>query len=202
MLFAMLLTLLIRCSLTWIQQHYILKMQTKLTLTSSSTFLWHVLKLPAKFFSQRYAPEITQRCRLNEMVAGLLSTQFTTGVLNLFLASFYVLAMLFYDWMLTGFALLVIALNGLVIKYAGPLRHDEFMRMAQERGKVDATSMAVLQTMDTIKAQGMEKDVFSFWAGNHASAVQSAQKLGLLSNMMGLVPVVLGSEERRVGKEC
>ncbi len=191
MLFAMLLTLLIRCSLTWIQQHYILKMQTKLTLTSSSTFLWHVLKLPAKFFSQRYAPEITQRCRLNEMVAGLLSTQFTTGVLNLFLASFYVLAMLFYDWMLTGFALLVIALNGLVIKYAGPLRHDEFMRMAQERGKVDATSMAVLQTMDTIKAQGMEKDVFSFWAGNHASAVQSAQKLGLLSNMMGLVPVVL-----------
>ncbi|MBI9079687.1 MAG: NHLP family bacteriocin export ABC transporter peptidase/permease/ATPase subunit [Pseudodesulfovibrio sp.] len=191
LLFAMLLTLLIRSSLTWIQQHYILKMQTKLTLTSSSSFLWHVLKLPAKFFSQRYAPEITQRCRLNEMVANLLSTQFTTGALNLFLASFYVLAMLFYDWMLTLFALLIISINGLVLKYAAPLRHDEFMRMAQERGKVDATSMAVLQTMDTIKAQGMEQDVFSFWAGNHASAVQSTQKLGALSNIMGLAPVLL-----------
>lgn len=191
MLYAMLLTLIIRCSLTWIQQHYILKMQTKLTLTSSSRFLWHVLKLPARFFSQRYAPEITQRCRLNEMVAGLLSTHFTTGVLNLFLASFYVLAMLFYDWMLTGFALLVIGINGLVLRYAAPHRHDEFMRMAQERGKVDATSMAVLQTVDTIKAQGMEEDVFAFWAGNHAGAVRSAQKLGTLSNMMGLVPVVL-----------
>jgi len=191
MLFAMLLTLLIRSSLTWIQQHYILKVQTKLTLTSSSSFLWHVLKLPAKFFSQRYAPEITQRCRLNEMVANLLSTQFTTGVLNLFLASFYVLAMLFYDWMLTLFALLVIGINALVLKYVAPLRHDEFMRMAQERGKVDATSMAVLQTMDTIKAQGMESDVFSFWAGNHAGAVQSTQKLGTLSNLMGLVPVLL-----------
>ena len=191
MLYAMFITLLIRSSLTWIQQHYILKMQTKLTLTSSSKFLWHVLKLPAKFFSQRYAPEITQRCRLNEMVAGLLSTQFTTGVLNLFLATFYVMAMFFYDWMLTLFALMIIALNGFVLKYAGPMRHDEFMRMAQERGKVDATSMAVLQTVDTIKAQGMESDVFAFWAGNHAGAVQSTQKLGTLSNLMGLVPVVL-----------
>ena len=191
MVFAMFLTLLIRCSLTWIQQHYILKMQTKLTLTSSSRFLWHVLKLPARFFAQRYAPEITQRCRLNEMVAGLLSTQFTTGVLNLFLASFYVLAMLFYDWVLTGFALVVITINGLLLRYAGPFRHDEFMRMAQERGKVDATSMAVLQTVDTIKAQGMESDVFSFWAGNHAGAVRSAQRLGSLSNLMGLVPVAM-----------
>jgi ATP-binding cassette, subfamily C, bacterial len=191
LLFAMFLTLLIRSSLTWIQQHYILKMQTKLTLTSSSSFLWHVLKLPAKFFSQRYAPEITQRCRLNEMVANLLSTQFTTGVLNLFLAGFYVLAMFFYDWMLTLFALLVIGVNGLVLKYTAPLRHDEFMRMAQERGKVDATSMAMLQTMDTIKAQGMEQDVFAFWAGNHAGAVQSTQRLGNLSNLMGLAPVVL-----------
>lgn len=191
MLFAMLLTLLIRCSLTWIQQHYILKMQTKMTLATSSSFLWHVLKLPAKFFSQRYAPEITQRCRLNEMVARLLSTQFTTGVLNLFLAGFYVLAMFFYDWMLTGFALLIIMLNGLMLKVTAPLRHDEFMRMAQERGKVEGTSMAMLQTMDTIKAQGMEDDVFAFWAGNHASAVQSAQKLGVLSNLMGLIPTVL-----------
>ena len=65
--------------------------------------MWHVLKLPAKFFSQRYGPEITQRSQLNETVAGLLSTQLTTGALNLFLAFFYVLAMFFYDWMLTLF---------------------------------------------------------------------------------------------------
>jgi len=191
LVFAMLLTLAIRCSLSWIQQHYILRLQTKLTLTSSSRFLWHVLKLPARFFSQRYAPEITQRCRLNETVAGLLSAQFTTGVLNLMLASFYVVAMLFYDWVLTLFALAVIGLNAALLKVAAPLRHDEFMRMAQERGKVDATAMAVLQTVDTIKAQGMEEDVFAFWAGNHAGAVRSAQKLGALSNMMGLVPTVL-----------
>jgi len=191
LVFAMVLTLLIRGSLSWIQQHYILKMQTKLTLASSSRFLWHVLRLPARFFAQRYAPEITQRCRLNETVAGLLSAQFTTGVLNLFLAGFYVVAMCFYDWMLTLFALAAVALNALVLKVAAPRRHDEFMRMAQERGKVDAMSMAVLQTVDTIKAQGMEEDVFAFWAGHHAGAVRSAQRLGSLSNLMGLVPATL-----------
>jgi len=51
--------------------------------------------------------------------------------------------------------------------------------------------MAVLQTVDTIKAQGMEEDVFAFWAGHHAGAVRSAQRLGSLSNLMGLVPATL-----------
>ena len=60
---------------------------------------------------------------------------------------------------------MVIGLNALMLKHFAPRRHDEFMRMAQERGKVDATSMAMLQAIDTIKAQGMEEDVFSFWAG-------------------------------------
>lgn len=191
LLTAMLLTLLIRGALTWIQQHYILRLQTKLTLTSSSGFLWHVLRLPAKFFAQRFAPEITQRCRLNETVAQLLSTQFTTGVLNLFLASFYILAMLFYDWLLTLCCVLIIGVNAAVLRYVAPKRQDEFMRMAQERGKVDATSMGVLQSIDTIKAQGMERDVFAFWAGNHAGATQSTQRLGTLSNMMTLVPTTL-----------
>lgn len=193
MLFAMLLTLLIQGSLNWIQQHYILKMQTKLTLTASSRFMWHVLGLPAKFFAQRFAPEITQRCRLNETVANLLSAQFTTGVLSLFLAFFYILAMCFYDWMLTLVCLLIIGVNAAILRYTAPLRQDEFMRTAQERGKVDATSMAVLQSIDTIKAQGMEQDVFAYWAGNHAGAVQSAQRLGTLSNLMSLAPVALTS---------
>ncbi len=190
-LLAMALTLVIHCSAVWMQQHYILKLQTKLTLTSSSRFMWHVLRLPAKFFSQRYAPEITQRCRLNEMVADMLSARFTSGVLNFLLAGFYVLAMSLYDPMLTLFALGTIMINGLVLKYAAPRRHDEFMRMAQEQGKTDAVTMAVLQTMDTVKAQGMESDVFSFWAGNHAGALRSAQTLGVLSNMMNLVPMFL-----------
>lgn len=188
---AMGLTLVISAALTWIQHYYILRVQTKLTLVSSSKFLWHVLKLPAKFFSQRYAPEITHRCKLNEEVSALLSSNFTTGMLNLMLAVFYVAAMLFYDWLLTLFSLVVIVANGLFVRYSAPLRHDEYMRMAQERGKVDATTMAMLQSMDTIKAQGMEADSFAFWAGHHAGALESSQKRNMITNFMDLVPKTL-----------
>ncbi|MGE4552382.1 MAG: NHLP family bacteriocin export ABC transporter peptidase/permease/ATPase subunit [Desulfovibrionaceae bacterium] len=191
LLFAMGLTLLLRYTLTSLQLHYILKLQTKFTLVSSSRFLWHVLQLPSRFFSQRYAPEITQRSQLNEMLSGLLSSQFTSAALNLVLAVFYLLAMCFYDVWLTLFAVLAVVLNVLVLKAAGPLRRDEFMRQAQERGKVDATTMGVLQTMDTVKSQGMEQDVFAFWAGHHAGAMDSAQKLGAISNVMQAAPVLL-----------
>lgn len=191
LLFAMLMALVIRFCLTWMQQYYILKLQTKLTMVSSSKFLWHVLQLPARFFSQRFAPEITQRCMLNEVLSNLLSSQFTTAALNLMLATFYLAAMLFYDGWLTLVAVAALGLNIVFIKYAGPLRHDEFMRMAQERGKVDGTTMGALQTIDTIKAQGMEEDVFAFWAGHHAGAVESTQKLGVLGSLMNIVPVLL-----------
>jgi len=188
---AMLLALILKFSLTWMQQHYILKLQTKLTLTSSATFMWHVLHLPAKFFSQRYAPEITQRCRLNEVLAGTLSAQLATGLLNLLLASLYLLAMFFFDVWLGLLTLVIIAMNAGFVQWMGPQRREEYLRMAQDSAKVEATSMASLQAMETIKAQAMEEDVFSFWAGSHAAAMTGAQRLGVISNRMNLMPVFL-----------
>ncbi|WP_172961669.1 NHLP family bacteriocin export ABC transporter peptidase/permease/ATPase subunit [Desulfovibrio ferrophilus] len=188
---AMLLALVLKYTLTWMQQHYILKLQTKLTLTSSATFMWHVLHLPAKFFSQRYAPEITQRCRLNEILAGTLSAQLATGLLNLLLAVLYLLAMFFFDIWLGLLTLVVIALNAGFVQWMGPSRREEYLRMAQDSAKVEATAMASLQAMETVKAQAMEEDVFSFWAGNHAAAATGAQRLGVISNRMNLAPMLL-----------
>lgn len=191
LLTCMLLALVLRYTITWMQQHYILKMRTKLTLTSSSTFMWHVLRLPAQFFSQRFAPEITQRAQLNEVLANLLSASFATTALNFFLAFWYLLAMFLFDWPLALFAAAIVLMNVFVVRAAGPKRRDEFLRMAQERGKVDAAVMASMQAMETVKAQGMEDDVFEFWAGFHSGAVNSAQKMGSVTNVMNLAPVFL-----------
>ena len=61
LLIGMGLTAAVRCLLTWLQQFYLLQLETKIAVTSSSRFLWHLLKLPAEFFTPAPAGDITSR---------------------------------------------------------------------------------------------------------------------------------------------
>ena len=63
----MLLSLALVIALDWLRRHYVLKLRTKLSLVSASGFMWHLLSSSrARSFSQRFAPELTQRAGLNE----------------------------------------------------------------------------------------------------------------------------------------
>lgn len=187
----MVLALVLRLTLTWIQQFYILKLQTRLTMVSTTGFIWHVLSLPTRFFSQRHAPEITQRCRLNDILAALLSGQLATTVLNLLLSVFYLAGLALLDLPLTLPVLAAVGLNlAVAVTGSGP-RREEYRRLLQESGKAEATTMATLQCMDSVKAQGMEADVFAMWAGFHAGAVNHEQRVGAVTSLMNLAPVLL-----------
>src|SRR5205823_849537 len=61
LLIAMGLTALLRAVLVGLQQHYLLRFETKLAVSSSGKLLWHVLRLPVEFFAQRYAGDISSR---------------------------------------------------------------------------------------------------------------------------------------------
>src|SRR5262249_13598531 len=101
LLMGMALTAVLRAVLTWVQQHYLLRLATKLAVSMSGQFFWHVLRLPMEFYTQRYAGEIGWRVGLNDAVAQLLSGQVATTALSIFTAAFYVLLMLLFDVPLT-----------------------------------------------------------------------------------------------------
>ena len=45
----------------WLQQTAFRRLQTRLSVVGSTQFLWHVLRLPVPFFTQRYAGDIGMR---------------------------------------------------------------------------------------------------------------------------------------------
>ena len=169
LLLGMGITAILRMGLTWLQQHYLLRLELRLALTGSATFFWHVLRLPIEFFNQRYAGDISQRVSSNDRVAHLLSGELATNVVGVITAIFYIAIMLTYDGLLTVIGVLLTALNVTALAFVARKRTDDNMSLQQERGKLMATTMGGIQTIETIKATGGEVDFFARWAGLKAA---------------------------------
>jgi NHLM bacteriocin system ABC transporter peptidase/ATP-binding protein len=189
----MLLTAVLRAGLTWLQGYYLLRLETKLALTSSYRFFRHLLSLPYEFFTHRYRGEIGSRVGINDRIAVLLSSQLASHVLNAAMAAFYLILMFCYDALLTCVGLVIAVLNILALRYVSRSRRDVNSHLLQEQGNLWGTSMAGLQAIETLKATGGESDFFSRWSGILAKVMVGQQQMSLYGLFLGTVPSLLSS---------
>ena len=191
LLIAMGATALVYGLLTWLRQAYLLRLETRLALSTSSKFLLHVFKLPMVFFTQRYAGEVGNRVGINDRVAQLLSGELATTVLNVVLIAFYGLLMIQYDVVLTFVGIGIALLNIVALKLVSRKRVDLNQSLLQDRGKMMGTAMGGLQTVETLKATGSESDFFTRWSGYFAKVNNAEQHLGLYTQVLNAVPPML-----------
>jgi len=193
LLVAMAATAILRGFLVWLQEYFLLKLETKIALSGSSNFFWHVLRLPMEFFTQRYAGEIGDRVAINDSVASLIAGKLASAVLDFILILFYGILLFSYDAVLTaagvGFALL----NLLFLRLTSNYIKDSNMRLLQDRGKLVGVSMGGLQLIETIKAGGKESEFFTRWAGHQSKLMNSEQKMGETANYLAAVPALVGA---------
>ncbi|HVS35674.1 MAG TPA: NHLP family bacteriocin export ABC transporter peptidase/permease/ATPase subunit [Gemmataceae bacterium] len=187
------LTAALRALLTWMQQRYLLRLETKLALTSSFRFFRHVLRLPVEFFTQRYGGEVGSRVEMNDRVAQLLSRELAANLLNVLMCVLYVALMAFYDIPLTLVGVAVAGLNILALRWVSRRRRDVNMRLLQERAKLMGASMSGLQTIETLKATASESDFFSQWAGHLAKVTSADQRMGVYTLALGAAPALLAA---------
>ena len=88
LLIGMTLTAIIRAILTWLQRHYLLRLETRMDVVSSSRLLGRILRLPIDFFYQRSAGDLNARIGSNVRVARLLSGDLPIALLNILLRGF------------------------------------------------------------------------------------------------------------------
>jgi NHLM bacteriocin system ABC transporter peptidase/ATP-binding protein len=193
LLLGMALTALVRGMLTWLQQKYLLRLEMHLSVTGSSAFFWHVLRLPVSFFSQRYAGDISQRVEANDRVAQLLSGELATNAVNMVTLVFYLAVMLTYSWQLTLVGVVLTAINLIALQRLTRLRTDGNMLLLQDGGKLMATTIGGIQTIETIKATGAEHDFFARWAGYKAKVNNTEQRLELYTRLLSALPGLLNA---------
>lgn len=191
LLIGMALTAALRSGLMWLQQTYLLRLETRLNTINSGRLFWHLMRLPIEFFNQRSAGDISARIGSNARIAQLLSGRLSTSLLNVLLVGFYAALMFRYSVVLTLTVIAVASVNLLVLRYVSRQRKDANQRLLKDRGQMMSTAFAGLQGIETIKASGQESDYFARWAGEQAKVVNATQELGAVTQMAAIVPQVL-----------
>ena len=177
--------------MAWLRAVVLTQWQRKLTLADSSSYFWHLLKLPMQFFHQRYAAEVAGRVGFNEAIAGTLSGPAATAALDFFVAIFYLLLLLQYH---VGLTLIGVAFSSVeIILFFAMRRHltDLNMRIQQDAGKAYGVAMNGLRMIETIKAGGDESDFFTKWSGYQTKVLMGSQETTLWALSVRLLPTLL-----------
>ncbi len=193
LLVAMAIACLLQGSLTLLRLRYLRRLKIKLAVGMSSRFLWHILHLPVSFYAQRFAGEISNRTTLNDQVADVLAGKLATTIIDTVMVLFYALVMMQYDWVLTLIVVSFAAVNVLTLQLISRQRVDANQRLIQEYGKAAGVSIAALQSIETLKASGLESDFFSRWSGYYTKALNSQQELGVTNQTFSVLPTLLSA---------
>lgn len=191
LLLGMLVTTAIRGLLAGLRLTYLRKLMLKLSASMSGSFMWHILRLPSSFYAQRFAGEISSRSQLNDKVADILSGRLATTVIDTVMIVFYGLVMFFYDWVLTLITIAFATANLMAVRYLARSRVDANLRLSQETGKVVGVAIGGIQTIETVKASGLESDLFTKFAGYYAKSLNAKQELAIPSLVLNTIPILL-----------
>ena len=184
-------TIFFTALLNWIRAGVLTVWQKKLKLADSSKFFWHVIRLPMTFFQQRYAADIAERIRYNEETAQVLSDQAATAILDFLVVLFYLGLLLQYSVPLTIVGVSISFLNLAVLLYMRRNLTDITMRVEQNVSKAYGVLVMGIQTIESIKSNGSEANLFAKWGGYKAKVVQGMQEMRLQTIKVTLLPTLL-----------
>lgn len=191
LLLGMVITAGVQIILTTLQQWCLLRFRVKLSLASSGRFLAHIMRLPMRYYAQRFSGEIGSRLALNDQVASMVGGELATIALNLILVVFFGVLLFLYDGVLAMIAVTVALLNFIMLKAVSRIRSDRNRVTMQEYGKLYGTSINGLAMIENLKSGGGEDDFFSRWAGYQARALTEKQGLLSLTQYTSLAPTLL-----------
>jgi ATP-binding cassette subfamily C protein len=193
LILAMLIAVILQGLLRFMQLRYLRRLRIKLMVLMSSSYIWHLLRLPASFYSQRYPGEVANRSQLNEKLAGIMSGQLAQTAIDVLMMVFYAALMFSYDVVLTLIGIAFALINVVLLRWSSKNRVESNMKVLQEHGKAQGVAVAGLQGIETIKSGGLESGFFGQWAGYYAKGSNARQELELSNRILDVAPTLLNA---------
>ena len=191
LIIAMVIALITQLALHSLQLRVLRRLKIKLALMMSTRYMWHLLSLPAVFYQQRYAGEVANRSALNDKLSTLLSGELAQTAISVVMMVFYGAVMLFYDFYLALIGISFALINFLALFLVSKRRVELNMRVLSETGKTYGVAIAGLNSIETVKASGIEDDLFQKFGGYFSKSLNATQALQLSNLTLGVLPPLL-----------
>ena len=148
-----------RFGLETTKRYVLSRLQERIGMRASADFVWTLLHLPMRFFSQRSAGELASRLLAYDVAGGFFSSEAPDAILDVLVVGFYVALMLAYNRALTLIAVCAGTASVVVFYFFSSRLEAQGAVMQQERGKAKGFLVQVLSMIETIKVRADESDV-------------------------------------------
>ena len=179
--------------MAFIESIYTARIGAKIDALGSTSFMWKVLRLPMEFFSQRMAGDIQQRKGSNASVAKALADTLAPLFIEAGMLVFYLVVMIRYSWFLTLVGLSSMVINMLMSRIISAKRVNITRVSMRDSGKLTGATVAGIEMIETIKANGAEDGFFEKWSGYQASVNTQQVKYEKLNQYLGMIPSIVSA---------
>lgn len=184
---------ILKMGLTYYRSMVLQRLRSKMTLVSGYSFLRHMLRLPVSFFDQRYAGDLVERMESNTNVNQFLAGDLAETVLNIFVAAFYLVVLIFYSPIMTAVGMIDIAICLAAVFISNKVISGTTMKLQISGGKLYGAVCAGLSITDTIKASGAETEYTARILGYQAKQANLEQELNRYQQIASAIPNAAGN---------
>ncbi len=177
----------------WVGTICSLKINGKMAMIGSTSYMWKVLRLPMEFFSQRMTGDIIQRQSTNASIASTLVSTVAPLVLNTIMMIIYLMIMLRFSVILTFVGIATIVIDLILSRFLAEKRVNVTRVQMRDKGKLSGATVSGMSMAETIKASGAENSFFAKWAGLQASVNSQECKYDELNESLGMLPALVGT---------
>ena len=191
LIIGLVLTAILRAVLMIVQQRLLMRVQNRVSVAGAAKFMWHMLQLPITFFSQRHPGDIASRVAATDRLAETLSGDLSQVMLDVATTILLGLVMLAYDPWLGSVAVLSLLPNIILLRLVSERQRRFSQRQGAEQSKLHSASVGVVETIETLKASGLEAHAFKRWAGYQAKLLGVRRELEVANIWITTGPAVL-----------
>ncbi len=178
----------LQLAVAWIKTIYTMKINGKMAVVGSTSYMWKVLRLPMPFFSQRLAGDIQSRLHLNASISGTMVKTFAPLLLNTIMMLVYLGLMLNQSLLLTAVGVSAYILNVVLSYFISKRRVNRNRMKMRDSARLESTTVTGIDMIETIKAGGAENGYFQKWAGYQASVNAQDQQMDKHNRLLGMLP--------------
>ena len=103
----------------------------------------------------------------------------------------YVAMMIYYNWILAIIVVLLSAINVVVLRLVVKRRVVGQSLSQAEEGQLQSITISSIQSIETVKASGLESEVFAHWAGQQTKVVNAQASFVTPTAFISAVPTVV-----------